>query len=201
MTLPALMGLVSMLLLSAMTLAHAADPPKSPAPAKHPSVIMKTSLGEITIELYPDKAPITVKNFLDYVNAGYYDGTIFHRVIFDFMIQGGGLTADVQEKREGQKAPIKNESGNGLKNGVGTIAMARTSEPDSATSQFFINVKDNDFLNHKSTAPAEFGYAVFGQVIEGMNVVHSIEKVKTGNRGMHQDVPAQAVVINSVKLD
>ena len=166
---------------------------------KNPVVLMSTSMGNIRIELDAENAPITTKNFLDYANNGHYDGLIFHRVIQGFMIQGGGMDARMNEKKN--NAPIKNEAANGLKNKLGSVAMARTNVVDSATSQFFINVKDNDFLNHKNTSPDGYGYAVFGQVIEGMNVVHSIEKVKTGNRGMHQDVPAQAVVINSVKLD
>lgn len=166
---------------------------------KNPIVLIATSKGDIRIELDAEKAPITTKNFIDYVNEGHYDGLIFHRVIPGFMIQGGGMDAQMKEKKN--KAPIKNEAANGLKNNLGTIAMARTNVVDSATSQFFINVKNNDFLNHRSTAPAEFGYAVFGQVIEGMNVVQDIEKVKTGNKGQHQDVPVDAVVINSVRLE
>ena len=166
---------------------------------KNPVVAISTSMGNIRVELDAAKAPLTTKNFVDYVNAGHYDGLIFHRVIPGFMIQGGGMDASMKEKRN--QAPIKNEAANGLKNNLGTIAMARTNVVDSATSQFFINVKNNDFLNHRSTAPAEFGYAVFGKVIEGMDVVHSIEKVRTGNRGGHQDVPVDAVVINSAKLE
>jgi peptidyl-prolyl cis-trans isomerase B (cyclophilin B) len=166
---------------------------------KNPVVLIATSKGNIRVELDADKAPITTQNFLDYVNEGHYDGLIFHRVIPGFMIQGGGVDAQMKEKKN--KAPIKNEAANGLKNNVGTIAMARTNVVDSATSQFFINVKNNDFLNHRSPSPAEYGYAVFGQVIEGMDVVQSIEKVKTGNRGYHQDVPVEAVVINSIKLE
>lgn len=166
---------------------------------KNPVVVMATSKGNIRIELDAEKAPITTKNFLDYVSDGHYDGLIFHRVIPGFMIQGGGMDAQMNEKRG--KAPIKNEAANGLKNNLGSIAMARTNVVDSATSQFFINVKDNEFLNHRSLSPAEFGYAVFGEVIEGMEVVHSIEKVKTGRRGYHDDVPVEAVVINSVKLE
>ncbi len=166
---------------------------------KNPVVTMSTNKGNIRIELNADKAPISAKNFLDYANDGHYDGLIFHRVIPGFMIQGGGFDSGMSQKKT--KSPIKNEAGNGLKNVVGSIAMARTNVVDSATSQFFINVKDNDFLNHKNTSPDGFGYAVFGQVIEGMDVVQSIEKVKTGNRGMHQDVPVDAVVINSVKVD
>jgi len=166
---------------------------------KNPVVTMSTNMGDIRIELNADKAPLSTKNFLDYVNEGYYDGLIFHRVIPGFMIQGGGFDSGMSEKNT--KSPIKNEAGNGLKNVTGSIAMARTNVVDSATAQFFINVKDNEFLNHKNTSPDGYGYAVFGQVIEGMDVVHAIEKVKTGNRGMHQDVPAQAVVINSVKVE
>jgi cyclophilin family peptidyl-prolyl cis-trans isomerase len=164
----------------------------------NPMVLITTSLGDIKVELYPDKAPETVKNFLAYVNAGYYDNTIFHRVIPGFMVQGGGLTADMKEKREGQKAAIKNESSNGLKNEVGTLAMARTSAPDSATSQFFINVKSNDFLN-KEKAQDGVGYAVFGKVVDGMDVVKKIEQVQTTSKGMHQNVPVEAVVLKSAK--
>jgi peptidyl-prolyl cis-trans isomerase B (cyclophilin B) len=166
---------------------------------KQPVVLMTTSKGNIRIELDAEKAPITTKNFLEYVNDGHYDGLIFHRVIPGFMIQGGGLDSQMKEKNG--KPPIKNEAVNGLKNKVGTVAMARTNVVDSATAQFFINMKDNDFLNHRSPSPAEYGYAVFGQVIEGMDVVQSIEKVKTGSRGHHDDVPVEAVVINSVKLE
>jgi len=162
-------------------------------------VLLTTSLGEIKIELDSGKAPITVKNFIDYAKAGYYDGTIFHRVIPGFMIQGGGFTPDMRDKREGQRAPIKNESSNGLKNEVGTVAMARTSVPDSATSQFFINVTNNAFLN-KNQAQDGVGYAVFGRVIEGMDVVRKIEKVKTTSEGMHQNVPLEPVVIKSAKV-
>jgi cyclophilin family peptidyl-prolyl cis-trans isomerase len=164
----------------------------------NPMVLISTLQGDIKVELYPDKAPETVKNFLEYVNAGYYDNTIFHRVIPGFMIQGGGLTADMKEKREGQRSAIKNESSNGLKNDVGTLAMARTSAPDSATSQFFINVKSNEFLN-KDKAQDGVGYAVFGKVVGGMDVVKKIEQVKTTAKGMHQNVPADAVVIKSAK--
>ena len=164
----------------------------------NPMVLISTSLGDIKVELYPDKAPETVKNFLQYVDAGYYNNTIFHRVIPGFMIQGGGLTADMQDKRAGQRAPIKNESSNGLHNDLGTIAMARTSAPDSATSQFFINTKNNDFLN-KEKAQDGVGYAVFGKVVDGMDVVRKIEQVKTGTKGPHQNVPDEPVVIKSAK--
>jgi cyclophilin family peptidyl-prolyl cis-trans isomerase len=171
----------------------------APAAGKgNPMVVLSTSMGDIKIELYADKAPITVKNFLDYAKAGYYDGTTFHRVIPNFMIQGGGMTADMQEKK-GARPPIKNESDNGLKNETGTLAMARTSVPDSATSQFFINVKDNSFLNRES-APDKVGYAVFGKVVEGMDVVKKIEQAKTASKGPHQNVPVDAVVIKSAKV-
>lgn len=166
---------------------------------KNPVVTVTTNKGNIRIELDAAKAPITTENFLNYVNDGYYDGLIFHRVIPGFMIQGGGF--DSQMKQKATKAPIKNEAGNGLKNQTGSIAMARTNVVDSATAQFFINVKDNDFLNQKNTSIDGFGYAVFGQVIEGMDVVRAIEKVKTGNRGMHQDVPIEAVVIQSARME
>jgi cyclophilin family peptidyl-prolyl cis-trans isomerase len=167
--------------------------------AKNPVVTMSTSKGNIRIELDAEKAPISTRNFLDYANDGHYDGLIFHRVIPGFMIQGGGFDSGMSQKKA--KSPIKNEAGNGLKNVTGSIAMARTNVVDSATAQFFINVKDNDFLNHKNTSADGYGYAVFGQVIEGMDVVQTIEKVKTSHRGMHQDVPVEAVVIHSVKVD
>lgn len=165
----------------------------------NPVVKMTTSLGTIRIQLDAGKAPATTQNFLDYVNDKFYDGLIFHRVIPGFMIQGGGF--DAQMKQKETRAPIKNEAANGLKNDSGTIAMARTSVVDSATAQFFINVKDNDFLNHRSTSADGYGYAVFGRVIEGMEVVQKIEKVKTGNKGFHQDVPLDAVVIESVTVE
>lgn len=164
----------------------------------NPIVTMATSLGEFRIELYADKAPITTKNFLEYVEGQFYDGLIFHRVISGFMIQGGGFDAGMKQKQA--SAPIKNEAANGLKNGVGSVAMARTNVVDSATSQFFINVNDNDFLNHQSSSPDGFGYAVFGRVVEGMEVVKKIEKVKTANRGLHQNVPVEPVVIRTVRL-
>jgi len=166
---------------------------------KNPVVLISTNKGDIRIELDAEKAPVTTQNFIDYVNGGHYDGLIFHRVIPGFMIQGGGMDAQMAEKKT--KAPIKNEAANGLKNQTGSIAMARTNVVDSATSQFFINVKDNDFLNHRSSSPAEFGYTVFGRVIEGMDTVHAIEKVKTGSRGHHDDVPVEDVVINAAKVE
>lgn len=167
--------------------------------ANNPVVKMATSLGTIRIELDAERAPATTQNFLSYVNDKFYDGLIFHRVIPGFMIQGGGFDAQMSQKQT--KSPIKNEAANGLKNETGTIAMARTNAVDSATAQFFINVKDNDFLNHRSTSADGFGYAVFGRVIEGMDVVQKIEKVKTGNRGFHQDVPVETVVIESVTVE
>jgi cyclophilin family peptidyl-prolyl cis-trans isomerase len=166
---------------------------------KNPVVRMETSMGEITLELDADKAPITVANFLSYVEDGFFDGTVFHRVIDNFMIQGGGMNADLKPKKN--KAPIKNEADNGLKNVRGTIAMARTQVVDSATSQFFINVSDNDFLNHQGKTPSGYGYAVFGRVIGGMETVDAIRKVATGNQGMHQDVPRDPVTINRVVVE
>jgi cyclophilin family peptidyl-prolyl cis-trans isomerase len=165
---------------------------------KNPVVLMSTSMGDIKIELYKDKAPVTVENFLGYVKDKFFDGTIFHRVIAGFMIQGGGFTPDMNQKAT--KAAIKNEAGNGLKNEVGTIAMARTNVVDSATAQFFINVKDNAFLDHRNQTPQGFGYAVFGKVIEGLDVVRKIENVKTGNSKGFSDVPVEAVVIKSVTV-
>jgi peptidyl-prolyl cis-trans isomerase B (cyclophilin B) len=161
------------------------------------TVNMKTNLGSIIIELNAEKAPKTVANFLRYVNEGFYDGTIFHRVIDNFMIQGGGFKTNFKKKKKTHE-PIRNEANNGLKNFRGTIAMARTSYPHSATAQFFINVNDNHFLNYKNSNMWEWGYAVFGKVIKGMDVVDKIKQVKTGNRGMYQDVPLQNVVIENI---
>jgi peptidyl-prolyl cis-trans isomerase B (cyclophilin B) len=159
---------------------------------------MKTSQGDITIELDKAKAPVTVENFLVYVNDKFYDGTIFHRVIPAFMIQGGGFDKDMKQKPT--KGPIKNEAGNGLKNLNGTIAMARTSDPNSATAQFFINTKDNAFLDHRNETAQGYGYAVFGKVVGGMDVVKKIEQVQTSTKGMHENVPVTAVVIESVRV-
>ena len=156
-------------------------------------VTLKTNHGDITLELYADKAPKTVENFLSYVQDGFYDNTIFHRVIDGFMIQGGGMTPDMEQKET--KAPIENEANNGVANEAGTIAMARTNDPHSATAQFFINVKDNDFLNFSSESMNGWGYCAFGKVTEGMDVVEKIKNVKTGNYGYHQDVPVEAVII------
>lgn len=166
------------------------------AAKKNPVVTISTSLGEIKVQLDEAKAPISVKNFLTYVKDKHYDGTIFHRVIPQFMIQGGGMTADMREKG-GTHAPIKNEANNGLKNLDGTISMARTSDPNSATDQFFINVKDNAFLDYTVQNP---GYAVFGKVISGMDVVRKIEAVRTTDKSPFQNVPAEPVVIKSVRL-
>ena len=201
------MFVVSLLLTAAV--AGAADPaPSAAAPAakegskmetgKNPIVVITTSMGTIEAELYADKAPETVKNFLAYAAAGHYNDTVFHRVIKGFMIQGGGMTADMNQKPT--KPPIKNEADNGLKNTVGTLAMARTSVVDSATSQFFINVKDNGFLDFKSKTPQGYGYAVFGKVISGMDVVTKIENVATTSKGMNQDVPVEPVVIKSITV-
>src|SRR5947199_5962417 len=165
--------------------------------AAHPRVTLETSKGKIVLELYPDKAPKSTANFLDYVKSHQFDGTIFHRVIPGFMIQGGGFTAAMEQKPT--KPPIKNEAGNGLKNDTGTLAMARTSDPDSATAQFFINVKNNDFLN-RDKAQDGVGYAVFGKVIEGMDVVHKIEQVQTSRKGMYADAPVESVLIKSVTV-
>jgi peptidyl-prolyl cis-trans isomerase B (cyclophilin B) len=164
----------------------------------NPTIVLDTTLGQIQIELDADKAPTTVKNFVDYVAAGHYDGTIFHRVIPGFMIQCGGMDANMKEKQT--RGPIKNEAHNGLKNERGTVAMARTGVVDSATSQFFINVAKNDFLNHRDTSPGGYGYAVFGQVTAGMDVVDQIAGVRTGRRGPHDDVPETPVIIQSAKV-
>ncbi len=161
-------------------------------------VKLHTRFGVITLELDAEKAPETVKNFLAYVEAGHYDGTIFHRVIKDFMIQGGGMLPDMSQKPT--RATVKNEANNGLKNDRGTIAMARTSEPHSASAQFFINTVDNDFLNFRSETTQGWGYAVFGKVVEGMDVVDQIRAVKTGRSGYHSDVPVEAVLIDKAEV-
>ena len=161
-------------------------------------VEMKTTYGAIKIELDNEKAPKTVENFLSYAKAGFYDGTIFHRVIDNFMIQGGGFDGDMQQKETA--AAIENEADNGLKNDRGTIAMARTMDPHSATAQFFINVKDNDFLNHSGKNMQGWGYAVFGRVIDGDDVLDKIRGVETGNRAGHQDVPKESIVIEAVSV-
>jgi len=164
----------------------------------NPRVLLSTSHGDIILELDQEKAPISSENFLAYAADGHFDGTIFHRVIPGFMIQGGGFTADMRQKST--KAPIANEADNGLKNGRGTIAMARTSDPHSATSQFFINLTDNAFLDHKGKTPQGWGYAVFGEVVEGMEVVDAIARVATGTSGPHSDVPREPAVLDRVSL-
>lgn len=162
------------------------------------TVTMETNKGTITLELDAEKAPASVANFITYARAGHYDGTVFHRVIPNFMIQGGGFDTSMQQKDT--NPPVKNEADNGLKNDKGTVAMARTNVPDSATSQFFINVKDNGFLNHTSPTPQGWGYAVFGKVTDGMDVVDAIENVPTANKGGQQDVPVSDVIIEKVTV-
>lgn len=162
-------------------------------------VTLNTTYGKITLELDAEKAPITVANFLKYAREGFYDGTVFHRVIDNFMIQGGGFDADMKQKPSGE--PIENEADNGLKNDFGTVAMARTMDPHSATAQFFINVKDNDFLNHSGKTAQGWGYAVFGKIVEGADVLDKIRAVPTTSRAGHQDVPVDTVIIESVTVD
>lgn len=161
-------------------------------------VKLHTNHGTITLELNAEKAPNTVKNFLEYVNSGFYDNTVFHRVIDGFMIQGGGFEPGMKQKPT--KAPIQNEAANGLTNDTYTVAMARTSNPHSATAQFFINIKNNSFLNHMAPTPQEFGYCVFGKVVEGTEVVDAIRKVKTGFKAGHQDVPQEDVIITKAEV-
>ncbi len=164
-----------------------------------PQILLQTTMGDITLELNPELAPISAENFLGYVNSGFYNDTIFHRVISNFMIQCGGMNGDMTEKGNKNK-PIKNEATNGLKNVCGSIAMARTQIVNSATSQFFININDNTFLDHRDTSPDAYGYAVFGKVVAGMDIVKTIEQVTTGNAGMHQDVPLEAISIISAQV-
>lgn len=167
--------------------------------AANPKVEIKTNLGSMTVELYPEQAPKTVDNFLKYVNSGFYKGTIFHRVIETFMVQGGGYDANLREKET--KAPVRNEADNGVKNEAFTIAMARTGDPHSATAQFFINTRDNDFLNHTAPNARGWGYTVFGKVVKGQEVVMKMAKVRTGPKGfLPSDVPQEAVLIEDVKL-
>lgn len=161
-------------------------------------VIIRTTFGPITLELDAEKAPKTVANFLQYARDGFYDGTIFHRVIDNFMIQGGGFDTDFQQKETGEA--VENEADNGLKNDFGTVAMARTMEPHSATAQFFINVKDNDFLNHSGKNMQGWGYTVFGKITDGAEVLDKIRAVPTTSRGGHQDVPTDPVIIESVEV-
>jgi len=166
---------------------------------KNPVIVIDTNLGQIKAELWADKAPGTVENFVKYIEKKHFDGLIFHRVIDGFMIQGGGFTPDMQQK--GTDDPIRNEATADKKNDRGTLAMARTSDLHSATSQFFINLKDNDFLNHRDASNQGFGYCAFGKVTEGMDVVDKIAKVQTGNKGGHGDVPTKPVVINSITVE
>jgi cyclophilin family peptidyl-prolyl cis-trans isomerase len=166
--------------------------------AANPQIELKTSQGTLTIELYQDKAPKTVENFLQYAKDGFFNGTVFHRVIPGFMIQGGGFTPDMKQKEA--RAPIQNEATNGLKNETGTLAMARTGDPHSASAQFFINVNDNRFLDHQGPTSKGWGYAVFGKVTEGMDIVKKIEKLPTATIGPFQNVPTTPVLIESVKL-
>ena len=177
--------------------AQSDEKPAAPAAAPkadHPVVAVTTSLGAFELELDAKRAPVSVENFLQYVDAGFYDGTIFHRVIPGFMIQGGGFDGSMKQKP--MRAPIQNEAANGAKNVTGTIAMARTNDPNSATAQFFVNLVDNEFLNHGSR---DFGYAVFGRVSSGMDVVQKISAAPTGSRGGHQNVPLEAVTIESIR--
>jgi len=161
-----------------------------------PAVLIQTSMGDLVIELYPAKAPQTVANFLKYVDEGFYNGTIFHRVIDGFMIQGGGFTPDLVQKET--RAPIMNEADNGLRNTIGTIAMARTMDPHSATAQFYINVANNASLDFREKTPRAWGYAVFGRVVKGMEVVKAIKSVRTSSKGMYRDVPVENIIINKV---
>lgn len=161
-------------------------------------VKLHTRLGVITLELFAEQAPETVKNFLAYVESGHYDGTIFHRVISNFMVQGGGMNPDMSQKPT--QAQIKNEASNGLKNEIGTVAMARTSDPHSATAQFFINVADNDFLNFRNESVQGWGYCVFGKVVDGLDVVNQIKALKTGRSGFHQDVPVEVIAIDKAEV-
>ncbi|MWP63033.1 peptidylprolyl isomerase B [Gilliamella sp. Pas-s25] len=162
-------------------------------------IIFHTNLGDIKIKTFDDKAPETVKNFVEYCKDGFYNNTIFHRVINNFMIQGGGFEPGMKQKKT--KSPIKNEADNGLKNDRGTLAMARTSDPHSATAQFFINVVDNDYLNFRSADVNGYGYCVFAQVVDGLDVVDKIKVVKTGRSGMHSDVPVEDIIITSVTVE
>ncbi len=186
--------LILMLLLTT-TFSFATEKTMSDTQSK---VKFTTSLGEFVVQLNLEKAPNTTKNFITYVKEGFYSGTIFHRIIPDFMAQGGGFDSDFNQKEV--HASIKNEADNGLKNTRGTLAMARTSDPDSATAQFFINYKDNSFLDHSSPTPQGWGYAVFAEVIEGMDIVDAMAKAKTGSHSGHQDVPKDAIVINKAEM-
>jgi len=185
-------------LLAIVGSASGAEPEKAPAAPAHPQVLLETSKGNVVLELYPDKAPKSVENFLQYVKAGFYNGTIFHRVIPDFMVQGGGFTADMTQKPT--KPPVPNEADNRVLNERGTVAMARTNDPNSATSQFFVNLKHNGFLNFTGKTTSGWGYTVFGKVVEGMDVVDAIAQVPTTRKGSYENVPAQAVVIKKASV-
>ena len=187
--------ILSMMLFLTSTLSFATENNMSDTQTK---VKLTTTLGEIIIQLNTEKAPLSSANFLTYVNEGFYNGTIFHRVIPDFMAQGGGFDTGLNQKTV--HAPIKNEANNGLTNSLGTLAMARTNDPNSATAQFFINYKDNSFLNHTSQTSSGWGYAVFGEVLEGMDVVDAMAKQATGNRGGHQDVPKTDIIIEKAEV-
>ena len=192
------MGLSVMLPLTATASSNPTNPQGKTNMSTSPRVKLETNMGDIVIELDAAKAPKTAANFVDYVKDGFYNGTVFHRVMDGFMIQGGGFEPGLKQKPT--KAPIDNEANNGLKNNKYTIAMARTNDPHSATAQFFINVADNDFLNHTAPTPNGWGYAVFGKVVSGTEVVDKIKGVKTGNSGFHQNVPTQDVIINKAVI-
>lgn len=188
---------LALLTLTASPLSQAQTDAATATTAAYPQVLMETNYGTIVIELYPDKAPKTVENFLAYVHEGFYDGTIFHRVIADFMVQGGGFTPEMDKKIT--RAPIQNEADNGLRNQIGTVAMARTNDPHSATAQFFINVAQNSFLDFREKTPRAYGYAVFGKVIQGMKTVNQIRNVRTGFKNGYGDVPLEPVIIEKVR--
>jgi peptidyl-prolyl cis-trans isomerase B (cyclophilin B) len=192
------MNLTLALIVLALAIAGGAGGAASTQPKPAPRVALDTTAGRIVLELAADKAPKTVESFLRYVKAGHYDGTIFHRVIPGFMVQGGGFSSDMTQKSV--QAPVQNEADNGLSNVRGSIAMARTSDPHSATSQFFINLVPNTALDHTGKTPQGWGYTVFGKVVEGMEVVDKIAQVQTGSRGQHRDVPVEAVVIRKASL-
>lgn len=192
------MGLSVILPVSATASSNSTNPQGKTTMSTSPRVKLETNMGDIVIELDAAKAPKTAANFVDYVKDGFYNGTVFHRVMDGFMIQGGGFEPGLKQKPT--KAPIDNEANNGLKNDKYTIAMARTNDPHSATAQFFINVADNDFLNHTVPTPNGWGYAVFGKVVSGTEVVDKIKGVKTGNSGFHQNVPTQDVIINKAVI-
>ncbi len=202
--LPTVLAATALLLAAAATTADTPTPTAERSDtmnadaASNPRVLLETSKGDITIELFAAEAPKTVENFLAYVRSGHYDGTVFHRVIPNFMVQGGGFTAEMSQKPT--REPIQNEADNGLKNEKGTLAMARTMQPNSASAQFFINTTDNKFLDHTGKNPQGWGYAVFAKVVDGMDVVAAIEKVPTGSRAGQKDVPVEPVVIRSAKV-